>query len=133
MCGGVWWCVVVIGGDWWCVVVCMGSRVYSALYIKANCFQAEHYKDSIVCLELQFQLLMGGSSGIPPAATQDELELSGGGGSRSLALISHLSGVPPLQAEILDNEIKELQATLHEAKSRNVYLSNLVEQQKKYV
>jgi len=81
--------------------------------------------------ELQFQLLMGGSSGIPPAATQDELELSGGGGSRSLALISHLSGVPPLQAEILDNEIKELQATLHEAKSRNVYLSNLVEQQKK--
>ena len=49
----------------------------------------------------------------------------------SITLISTLGGVAPLQAEILDNEIKELQATLHEAKSRNVYLSSLVEQQKK--
>ena len=30
------------------------------------------------------------------------------------------------QAEILDNEIKELQATLHEARSRNVYLSRFL-------
>ena len=32
------------------------------------------------------------------------------------------------QAEILDNEIKELQATLHEARSRNVYLSRFFKQ-----
>ena len=82
-------------------------------------------------LELQFQLLMGGTSAMAPLGTPEDLEMSAGGGSRSLALISQLSGVPPLQAEILDNEIKELQSTLHEARSRNVYLSNLVEQQKK--
>lgn len=81
--------------------------------------------------ELQFQLLMGGTSAMAPLGTPEDLEMSAGGGSRSLALISQLSGVPPLQAEILDNEIKELQSTLHEARSRNVYLSNLVEQQKK--
>ena len=43
-----------------------------------------------------------------------------------------LGAVPPLQAEILDNEIKELQAALYEAKSRNLYLSGIVEQQKRY-
>ena len=46
-------------------------------------------------------------------------------------LLTQLGAVPPLQAEILDNEIKELQAALHEAKSRNIYLSNVVEQQRK--
>merc|ERR1712142_876375 len=82
--------------------------------------------------ELQFQLLMGGSGPVGPLGTPEDLEqTSGSAGSRSLTLISQLPGVPPIQAEILDNEIKELQATLHEAKSRNVYLSNLVDQQKK--
>ena len=46
-------------------------------------------------------------------------------------ILTQLGSVPPLQAEILDNEIKELQAALHEAKSRNIYLSNVVEQQRK--
>ena len=46
-------------------------------------------------------------------------------------LLTQLGAVPPLQAEILDNEIKELQAALHEAKSRNIYLSSVVDQQKK--
>ena len=46
-------------------------------------------------------------------------------------LLTQLGAVPPIQAEILDNEIKELQAALHEAKSRNIYLSNVVDQQKK--
>ena len=50
--------------------------------------------------------------------------------ARGPAEISAVS-VSPLQVEILDNEIKQLQANLHEARSRNVYLSNLVEQQKK--
>merc|ERR1711892_220264 len=82
--------------------------------------------------DLQFQLLMGGTSPLASSlGVQEDLEMSSGAGSRNLALISHLSGVPPLQAEILDNEIKELQSTLHEARSRNVYLSSLVEQQKK--
>jgi len=81
--------------------------------------------------DLQFQLLLGGSSPIASLGTPEDLDLSTGGKSRGLSLISQLSGVAPLQAEILDNEIKELQSTLHEAKSRNVYLSNLVEQQKK--
>jgi len=82
--------------------------------------------------DLQFQLLMGGTSPLASSlGVQEDLEMSSGAGSRNLALISHLSGVPPLQAEILDNEIKELQSTLHEARSRNVYLSSLVEQQKR--
>ena len=76
---------------------------------------------------------MGGSSPIASLGTPEDLDLSTGGKSRGLSLISQLSGVAPLRAEILDNEIKELQSTLHEAKSRNVYLSNLVEQQKKLV
>ena len=45
-------------------------------------------------------------------------------------ILANLGAVPPLQAEIIDNEIKELQAALHEAKSRNIYLSGVVEQQK---
>jgi len=100
--------------------------------------------------ELQFQLLMGAPAGTtssliptsPPAnlvttlvdnnpsnlgTPEDAADNHGNG----LTLISTLGGVAPLQAEILDNEIKELQATLHEARSRNVYLSSLVEQQKR--
>ena len=48
-------------------------------------------------------------------------------------ILTQLGAVPPIQAEILDNEIKELQAALHEAKSRNIYLSSVVDQQKKLV
>jgi len=100
--------------------------------------------------ELQFQLLMGAPAGttsslIPTSSSdaptnlttlanpsnlgtpEDAADIHG----NNLTLISTLGGVAPLQAEILDNEIKELQATLHEARSRNVYLSSLVEQQKR--
>lgn len=100
--------------------------------------------------ELQFQLLMGAPAGttsslIPTSGSdaptnlttlanpsnlgtpEDAADIHG----NNLTLISTLGGVAPLQAEILDNEIKELQATLHEARSRNVYLSSLVEQQKR--
>jgi len=100
--------------------------------------------------ELQFQLLMGAPAGAtsnpiptnagdPPTnlsnlatpsnlgTPEDAADIPG----NNLTLISTLGGVAPLQAEILDNEIKELQATLHEARSRNVYLSSLVEQQKR--
>ena len=82
---------------------------------------------------MQFQLILGGGEG-------DGAEVSGaeaGGGGESLTkpslppILTQLGSVPPLQAEILDNEIKELQAALHEAKSRNIYLSNVVEQQRK--
>ena len=63
--------------------------------------------------------------------------MAGDDGGEALAkpslppILTQLGAVPPLQAEILDNEIKELQAALHEAKSRNIYLSNVVEQQRK--
>ena len=37
-----------------------------------------------------------------------------------------------LQVEILEKEIAELKATLQEAKTKNVYLTGIVEEQKKY-
>ena len=83
--------------------------------------------------ELHFQLIMGVSGGgpqPPPAlGTPEEVERPEARPAPSLPPI--LGAVPPLQAEILDNEIKELQAALHEAKSRNLYLSGIVEQQKR--
>ena len=65
----------------------------------------------------------------PPLGTPEEVEPAPSRPAPSLPPI--LGAVPPLQAEILDNEIKELQAALHEAKSRNLYLSGIVEQQKR--
>ena len=35
----------------------------------------------------------------------------------------------PVELEELENSVKQLQAELHEARSRNVHLSNLVEEQ----
>ena len=100
-----------------------------------------------IFLELQFQLILGGGVGgggvgVGADVAGDEAGGAGGGadgarGGQGLArpnlppLLTQLGAVPPLQAEILDNEIKELQAALHEAKSRNIYLSNVVEQQRK--
>merc|ERR1719188_1992818 len=69
---------------------------------------------------------MGGRADLEPAPSS-----SGGSKSALPPILTNLGAVPPLQAEILDNEIKELQAALHEAKSRNIYLSSVVEQQKK--
>lgn len=37
-----------------------------------------------------------------------------------------------LQVEILEKEISELKAALQEAKTKNVYLTGIVEEQKKY-
>ena len=81
----------------------------------------------------------GGGGGSGGDVAGDETGGGGGvgGGGEGLArsslppLLTQLGAVPPMQAEILDNEIKELQAALHEAKSRNIYLSNVVEQQRK--
>ena len=70
--------------------------------------------------ELQFQLLVGnnmGSDCIP------------GEQSQVTSKVSQITEISPVEAEILGNEIKELQSTLHEARSRNVYLSNLIEKQ----
>ena len=37
----------------------------------------------------------------------------------------------PVDLEILESSVKQLQAELHEAKSRNIYLSTLVEEHKR--
>ncbi len=50
--------------------------------------------------------------------------------SSSTAVVSVIRGSPE-EIESLENSVKQLQAELHEAKSRNLYLSNLVEEQKK--
>ena len=76
--------------------------------------------------ELHFQLMMGGAPP-PPLGTPEDVSAPAPG----TTLPPILGAVAPLQAEILDNEIKELQAALHEAKSRNLYLSGVVEQQKR--
>ena len=70
--------------------------------------------------------MMGGAPP-PPLGTAEDVSAPAPG----TTLPPILGAVAPLQAEILDNEIKELQAALHEAKSRNLYLSGVVEQQKR--
>ena len=82
--------------------------------------------------ELQFQLILGGGGG-GGGLGGEEADGEAGGQARAALppILTPLAAVPPIQAEILDNEIKELQAALHEAKSRNIYLSGVVEQQKK--
>ena len=70
--------------------------------------------------------MMGGAPA-PPLGTPEDVSAPAPG----TTLPPILGAVAPLQAEILDNEIKELQAALHEAKSRNLYLSGVVEQQKR--
>ena len=78
-------------------------------------------------------MILGGGGGEAGAGV-DVVGAEGGEGLSKPTLppiLTQLGAVPPLQAEILDNEIKELQAALHEAKSRNLYLSNVVEQQRK--
>ena len=70
--------------------------------------------------------MMGGAPP-PPLRTPEDVSAPVPG----TTLPPILGAVAPLQAEILDNEIKELQAALHEAKSRNLYLSGVVEQQKR--
>ena len=66
--------------------------------------------------ELQFQLLLG-TSPHPPATSEQPDR------------VAQITEISPVEAEILGNEIKELQSTLHEARSRNVYLANLIEKQ----
>ena len=49
----------------------------------------------------------------------------------NLMLQGELVSNYPLQIEVLDNEMKELQSSLLEARSRNLYLENILEQQQK--
>ena len=72
--------------------------------------------------------MMGGA---PPLGTPEDVSAPAPAPAPGTTLPPILGAVAPLQAEILDNEIKELQAALHEAKSRNLYLSGVVEQQKR--
>ena len=80
--------------------------------------------------ELQFQLIMNGG----PAPTSTEPLAPEPASSVTLPpILTNIGKVAPLQADILDSEIKDLQSALHEAKSRNIYLTSVVEQQKKYL
>ena len=74
--------------------------------------------------------MMGGAPA-PPLGTPEDVSAPAPAPAPGTTLPPILGAVAPLQAEILDNEIKELQAALHEAKSRNLYLSGVVEQQKR--
>ena len=80
--------------------------------------------------ELQFQLIMSGAAVTDPPEQLPDTETKTPTLPPILTNIS-TSSVAPIRAEVLDNEIKELQSALHEAKSRNIYLSSVVEQQKK--
>ena len=66
--------------------------------------------------ELQFQLLLGSTTSDFP----------------QLGQITQIAELSPTEAETLGSQIQELQASLHEARSRNLYLTGLVETQKKY-
>ena len=80
--------------------------------------------------ELQSQLIMSGATVTDPPEQLPDTETKTPTLPPILTNIS-TSSVAPIRAEVLDNEIKELQSALHEAKSRNIYLSSVVEQQKK--
>ena len=65
--------------------------------------------------ELQFQLLLGSTTSDFPQPGQ----------------ITQIAELSPTEAETLGSQIQLLQASLHEARSRNLYLTGLVETQKK--
>jgi len=100
------------------------SREPGLLERRLTLLQEEHTKmladlhkelETVKCKnrELQFQLLLGQHVPVQPP-----------GGA-----VAHLAELTPGEAEELGAEIKELQASLHEARSRNVYLSNMLEKQ----
>lgn len=39
--------------------------------------------------------------------------------------------VTPLQVELLEKDLQDIKASLNEAKKRNIYLSEMIEKQKK--
>ena len=98
---------------------------------------------SVVLPDLQFQLLMGGitsGSGVAPS----EPEESGSGGSKNVAIggtinvangvgevVGVIRGCSREEVDELESSAKALRAELHEAKSRNLYLTGLVEEQKR--
>ena len=73
--------------------------------------------------ELQFQLLLGSQA--PGTSEESPHQHSSKG-----AAVAQIAEISPVEAEILGAEIKELQSCLHEARSRNVYLSTLIDKQK---
>lgn len=86
------------------------------------------YVQNIV-LELQFQLMMGGMNpkNWPGSNSQS---LSSSQVMVNQNLTSEVKVVQADELETLEGHIIELQAELHEAKSRNIFLSNLVKEQK---
>ena len=78
--------------------------------------------------ELQFQLVMRGLSVKEPPneilANNDEKE-------NNIAPVQVLTKEEALTLDDVEANLKRLRAELHEAKSRNIYLYNLVEEQKR--
>nr|CAD7444210.1 unnamed protein product [Timema bartmani] len=82
--------------------------------------------------DLQFQLVFtkGGvtlvqSSPSPPSSEDD--------GKPKIFLSPKQVNMTPLQVEILERDIAELKGALQEAKTKNLYLSGIVEEQKKKI
>ena len=72
---------------------------------------------------MQFQLVMRGFS-MNEAPKIDE---------ESKPSVQVLTAEEALTLDDVEANLKQLRAELHEAKSRNIYLYNLVEEQKRYV
>ncbi|GLH11078.1 Uncharacterized protein GBIM_15920 [Gryllus bimaculatus] len=78
--------------------------------------------------DLQFQLVFS-KGGVPlvqssPSSPEDDAK-------PKIILSPKQANVTPLQIELLEKEIAELKSALHEAKTKNVYLSAIVEEQRK--
>ena len=99
---------------------------YNTLFVH-HCITSD-----VMLTELQFQLVMRGLSVKEPPneilASNDEQENNFASSSSAVQV---LTTEEALTLDDVEANLKRLRAELHEAKSRNIYLYNLVEEQKR--
>ena len=92
----------------------------------------------VIIAELQFQLVMRGfqtqlslshSDSSPALSSSSDSDLTSNG--HQATTVQVLTGEEALKLEEVEANMKQLQDDLHQAKSRNIYLNDLVEEQKR--
>ena len=92
-------------------------------------FRKNPYKVLLFVIELQFQLVMRGFQTQLSLGSESSFESNCE--STAAATVQVLTGEEALKLEEVEANMKQLQADLHQAKSRNIYLNDLVEEQKR--
>ncbi|GAB1869332.1 CCDC92/74 N-terminal domain-containing protein [Camponotus japonicus] len=80
--------------------------------------------------DLQFQLVFSKRAHCNAASSPSSPEDNGNGFAKSKNSPICVN-VTPLQVELLEKDLQDIKASLHEAKTHNQYLSSIIEQQKK--